>query len=291
MVKEFTDLQGIVGGLYAQAEGYPETVWRAVYEQYMPKLANSPSPETRTGALLALVDRLDTVCGCFSIGLIPSGSGDPFAVRRQANGILKIILDQRLSVSLDQLVRSSLDACGAASDDTSRELRDFFQGRLRFVFEEMGFAYDFINATLAAGGDDPLDTLMRLRALQAMREEADFLSLASNFKRIVNILAQAGTTAGLPDDSRFTDPAERSLWLSVNDVRPKVEDARRNHDYAAALRSLASMRAIVDDFFDKVLVMADDEAIKNNRLALLNQVSGLLRSIADISQIVIDRST
>lgn len=290
MVKEFTDLQGIVGGLYAQAEGYPEAVWRAVYEQYMPKSANSPSPDSRTGALLALADRLDTVCGCFSIGLIPSGSGDPFAVRRQANGILKIILDQRLSVSMEKLIRLSLSSFGEVREGTPRELMDFFQGRLRFVFEEMGFAYDFINATLAAGYDDPLDALERLRALQAMREETDFLSLASNFKRIINILAQAGGIHGLPDDAKFADPAERALWLRILDVRPEVEAARRNHDYGAALRALASMRGVVDEFFEKVLVMAEDEAIKKNRLALLSQVSLLLRSIADISQIVMERS-
>lgn len=290
MVKEFTDLQGIVGGLYAQAEGYPEAVWRAVYEQYMPKSASSASPESRAGALLALTDRLDTVCGCFTIGLIPSGSGDPFAVRRQANGILKIILDQRLGLSLEQLIRLSLSSFEVTREGTERELMDFFQGRLRFVFEEMGFAYDFINAALAAGHDDPLDVLERLRALQTMREEIDFLSLASNFKRIINILAQARGIEGVPDDLKFTDLAERALWLRILAVRPEVESARRNHDYRAALKALASMRGVIDEFFEQVLVMAEDETIKNNRLALLNQVSLLLRSIADISQIVIERS-
>ncbi|MDR0842961.1 MAG: glycine--tRNA ligase subunit beta, partial [Acidobacteriota bacterium] len=159
MVKEFTDLQGVVGGLYAKAEGYPEAVWRAIYEQYLPKSATSPSPESRTGAILALADRLDTVCGCFCVGLIPSGSGDPFAVRRQGNGILKIILDHRLSLSLDTLVSKSLEAHKKASGNTAGELRQFFEARLRFIFEEMGFAYDCVNAALTAGFDNPLDAL------------------------------------------------------------------------------------------------------------------------------------
>lgn len=157
MVKEFTDLQGIVGGLYARAENYPDSVWRAIYEQYDPKSTASASPSSEAGAILALVDRLDTVCGCFSVGLIPSGSGDPFAVRRQGNGILKIIFDHRLSLSLEDMIQWSLTAYGRRDDPMSAGLREFFDGRLRFLFDEMGYAYDCINATLAAGCDNPLD--------------------------------------------------------------------------------------------------------------------------------------
>jgi len=287
MVKEFTDLQGIVGGLYAQAEGHAETVWRAVYEQYLPKSTNSPSPSTVEGALLSLADRLDTVCGCFSVGLIPSGSRDPFAVRRQGNGILKIILDHRISLSLDELIRWGLEACSVPLAPTAQELREFFEGRLRFLLEEMGYSYDCINAAVAVGFDDPHDTLDRLRALQAMKQEADFLSLASNFKRIVNILAQAGEVSGFPEESQMAEAAELALWQSYLQVRPEVELAKQNHDYGSALRSLASMRRAVDDFFDKVLVMAQDSAIRSNRLSLLKQLSQLFLSVADISQIVL----
>ncbi len=289
MVKEFTDLQGIVGGLYARAEGYPEPVWRAIYEQYEPKSTSAPSPASVTGAILALVDRLDTVCGCFSVGLIPSGSGDPFAVRRQGNGILKIIFDHRLSISLKDVIEWSLTAYGRNMESVFDGLKEFFEGRLRFLFEEMGFAYDCVNATLAAGFDDPLDALERLRALQELRQEPDFLSLASNFKRVVNILSQAGDGSGALDESRLQDPAELALWRSYLEVRPEVEAARKNHDYGAALRSLASMRRVVDDFFKEVMVMAEDPAIRNNRISLLHTVSQLFRSIADISRIVIER--
>jgi glycyl-tRNA synthetase beta chain len=289
MVKEFTDLQGIVGGLYARAEGYPDSVWRAVYEQYEPKSTSSPSPGSETGAILALVDRLDTVCGCFSVGLIPSGSGDPFAVRRQGNGILKIIFDHRLSISLQDMIQWSLTAYGRQADDVTAALKEFFEGRLRFLFEEMGFAYDCINATLAAGFDDPLDTLERLRALQELRQEPDFLSLASNFKRVVNILSQAGVTGGVPEESVLQDPAEKALWQYFLRIQPEVEAARKKHDYGAALRALASMRRVVDEFFTEVMVMAEDPALRKNRIALLYAVSQLFRSIADISRFVIER--
>jgi glycyl-tRNA synthetase beta chain len=290
MVKEFTDLQGIVGGLYARAEGYPDAIWQAVYEQYQPKSTNAPSPDSKTGAILALVDRLDTVCGCFSVGLIPSGSGDPFAVRRQANGILKIIFDHRLSISLQDMIQWSLAAYAFQADDLSSALREFFEGRLRFLFEEMGFAYDCINAVLAAGFDNPLDALERLRALQALRQEADFLSLASNFKRVVNILSQAEDCGGEPDQTLFRDPAETALWQCYLRVRPEVESARENHDYDAALRALASMRGVVDAFFKEVMVMDEDPVLRHNRISLLFFISQLFRSIADISRIVIEKS-
>ncbi|MDR0310169.1 MAG: glycine--tRNA ligase subunit beta [Acidobacteriota bacterium] len=287
MVKEFTDLQGVVGGLYAKAEGYPEAVSKAIGEQYYPKSTTSPSPESRTGAILALADRLDTVCGCFSIGLIPSGSGDPFAIRRQGNGILKIILDHRMNLSLGALIADSLKAYGKAPEEgkCSGELMQFFEGRLRFLFEEMGFAYDCVNAAIAAGFDNPLDLLERLRAIQAMREEADFLSLASNFKRVVNILEQAEKRGDDVNPTFFADPAENALYRSYLDVRPEVEAAGRNHDYGTALRALASMRGVVDEFFNRVMVMAEDAAIRANRIALLESISRLFSGLADISKI------
>ncbi|MBN1571237.1 MAG: glycine--tRNA ligase subunit beta [Acidobacteria bacterium] len=290
MVKEFTDLQGIVGGLYARAEGYPASVWQAIYEQYYPKSANSASPSSNTGALLALVDRLDTVCGCFSVGLIPSGSGDPFAVRRQGNGIIKIIFDHRLSLSLDEMFRWSLKAYDRESDQVINALKEFFEGRLRFLFEETGFAYDCINAVLAAGFDDPLDVLERLKSLQELRQEADFLSLASNFKRIMNLLAQAGIASESLEESLLKEPAEVALWQSYIKVQPEVSAAQKNHDYGTALRALASMRLVVDEFFKEIMVMAEDLRIRANRIALLNRISQLFCKIADISKIVIERS-
>jgi glycyl-tRNA synthetase beta chain len=296
MVKEFSDLQGIVGGLYAREERYPAPVWQAVYEQYRPKSTAAPSPSSATGAILALADRLDSVCGCFSVGLIPSGSGDPFAVRRQGNGILKIVFDHRLSLSLKQVIQWSLETHGRASIELSRELEEFFEGRLRFLFEEMGFSYDCIHAVLAAGTDNPMDTLQRLSALEELRQESDFLSLASNFKRIANILSQAENVnfspdaGNRPDESALKDPAEQALWRSYLRVEPEVRAAQGNHDYGSALRSLASMRSAVDEFFGEVMVMAEDPAVRSNRISLLNCISQLFFGIADISKIVIERT-
>lgn len=291
MVKEFTDLQGIVGGLYARSEGYPEPVCKAVYEQYAPKSADSPSPASETGAILAMADRLDTVCGCFTIGLTPSGSGDPFAVRRQGNGIIKILFDHRMSLSLREAVAWSLKCYGKNSEGTCGELMEFFVGRLRFMLEEMGYAYDSIQAVLEAGSDDPLDALQRLKALTALRNEADFLSLASNFKRIVNITAQAGGAEGEPDSSKFETEEEKALWRSYLDIRPEVHNARQLHDYGRAFRLLASMREVVDRFFQEVLVMAEDPVIRANRIALLSCISNLFKSLADISKIVIEKGS
>lgn len=289
MVKEFTDLQGVVGGLYARAEGYREEVWRAVYEQYMPRSSNSPSPSTMPAALLSLADRLDTVCGCFSVGLIPSGSKDPFAVRRQGNGILKIMLDHNISASLKRLVAASLDTHGRAAEGTASELAKFFEGRLRFLFEEAGYPYDCINAALATGSDDPVNAAARVRALQETRQEADFLALASSFKRVMNILAQSDAPGDAPDPSKMTDEAEKALFQSYQKIQPEVEAAARDHRYGDALYLMASLRGAVDQFFTEVLVMAEDPALRRNRLALLGRLAQLFLSVADISQIVLER--
>ncbi|PYV18539.1 MAG: glycine--tRNA ligase subunit beta [Acidobacteria bacterium] len=292
MVKEFTDLQGIVGGLYARSEGQPESVWRAIYEQYLPKSTVTPSPATRTGALLGLADRLDTVCGCFLAGLVPTGSRDPFAVRRQGNGICKIILDHGLRLSLASLIERGLEVHGVAAAEarkTGAALGEFFEGRLRFLFEERGFSYDSVNAALAVGFDDPVDAAERVAALEEMRREADFLAVASNFKRVKNILAQAGEVSGEPDPAWLSEEAERALWRRYLETRPEVEDARRNHDYRRALRALAALRQRVDGFFDSVLVMAEDAVLRQNRLRLLAELGRLLSSVADISEIVVER--
>jgi glycyl-tRNA synthetase beta chain len=289
MVKEFTNLQGVVGGLYARAEGYPETVWRGIYEQYMPKTSTSPSPSTLTSAVLSLTDRLDSVCGCFAADLIPSGSKDPFAVRRQGNGIIKILLDHRIHASLEQLISWGLAALGGAAAETAGELKRFFEGRLRFVFEEMGSSYDCINAALAVGFDDPVDAAARVGALQEMRQEPDFQALASSFKRVMNILAQAETPAEPPDPSLMSDAEESALWQRYLEVSSGVQAAGCNHRYDDALRLMASLRGAVDAFFNKVLVMAEDPAVRRNRLALLNQLARLFLSLADISQMVVER--
>jgi glycyl-tRNA synthetase beta chain len=289
MVKEFTDLQGVVGGLYARAEGYADPIWRAVYEHYQPKTGTSPSPESRLGALLSLVDRIDTICSCFSVGLIPSGSKDPFGLRRQGNGFLKILLDHRMSVSLKNLISAGLAAHTKAAPNISSDVMQFLQGRLRHLCDEMSFSYDSVNAALAAGYDDPLDAVERIRALEDVRKEEDFLALSTSFKRIMNILEKSQAQASKPDPTLMTDGSERALWEAYVRNQPQVEALRANHSYGPALRILASMRGVVDDFFDDVLVMDKNPEVRTNRLALLQQIAGLFLKIADISQIVVER--
>jgi glycyl-tRNA synthetase beta chain len=277
--------------LEARAEGYSEKIWRSVYEQYLPKSSASPSPSTLAAAVLALSDKLDTICGCFSADLIPTGSRDPFAVRRQGNGLLKIMLDHRIGASLGQLVSWSLQALGRHEVATQVELLRFFEGRLRFLFEEMGFAYDCVNAALAVGFDDPVDALERVRALQEMRQAPDFLVLASSFKRVLNILAQSDTPPGSPDVALMSDTAETGLWEKYLEILPGVDAAAKSRQYGKALRLMASLRGGVDQFFEQVLVMAEDRAVRQNRFSLLGELSRLFLRVADISQIVLEKTS
>jgi len=288
MVKEFTGLQGIVGGLYARAEGYPETIWRAVYEQYLPLSARAKSPSTVLGAVLSVADRLDTVCGCFSVGLVPTGSRDPFALRRQGNGLLKIILDHRLRLSLTRLQEWGMDAIGRDESEIRHEVGTFLEGRLRFLLEEMGYSQDCIQAVFASGCDDPVDAMERVQALQSMRAQEDFQALAAAFKRIRNILAKRDSAAGEPDPGRMTDPAEVELFHKTAELQSQIEDARSRGDYPAALRALASMRPAVDRFFEEVLVMAEDATVRENRLALLGRLATTFLGIADLSLIAME---
>jgi glycyl-tRNA synthetase beta chain len=240
--------------------------------------------------VLSLTDRLDTVCGCFSAGLIPSGSKDPFAVRRQGNGILKILIDHQIHASLSRFIDWSLAAFPAADAGVGAELNKFLEGRLRFLLDEMKYSYDTVNAALAAGLDDPVDAVARVRALQEMRREPEFLALSTSFKRVMNIIGDAAGQRMEPDAELLQEGAEKALWSRCLEIRPLVEDAGRQHRYPEALRLMASLRGDVDRFFTDVLVMAEDPALRANRLALLAQLARLFLSVADISQIAVEGS-
>lgn len=294
MVKEFTNLQGIVGGLYAREEGYPESVWKAVYDQYLPLSADGTSPETVTGALLSIADKMDTVAGCFGIGLIPSGSKDPFGLRRLGQGIIKICFDHRLNLSLAALSETSLRllAVRRSRDETEAraDLLGFLERRLRFLLQERGFQYDVINAVLASGSDDPYDALKRAEAVAAIRPEEEFEAISVAFKRVKNILtgqdeAREGESlqAGL-----LKEPTERALYDLFSEIRPRVDEEIGQLRYYEALKRIASMRRIVDKFFDDVLVMAPEADLRKNRLILLRKISGMYMRIADLSEIVVE---
>ncbi len=274
MVKEFTDLQGVVGGLYAKAQGEPEEVWKAIYDHYKPVSMDSPVPSTLSGQIVSLADKLDTLRGAFQIGMVPTGSKDPFALRRAAQGLVKIIVEGCLRLSLAQLI----------GNDPA--LRDFIADRVKYYFREIrGFKYDEVNAVLASGWDDLVDVQARLSALQAVRPTENFEPLAASFKRIANILKQADfepAAAARVDTALLEAGPERELY----DEFDRIREAARSTEYVHALDAIASIRPNVDLFFDKVLVNAPDPNIRQNRLTMLHQLLTEFSTIADFSEIV-----
>ncbi len=272
LVKEFTELQGVVGGLYARAQGEPEAVWTAVYDHYKPVSMEDSVPRTIAGQLVALADKLDTLRGCFAIDLLPTGSKDPFALRRAAQGVVKILVEAKLRIPVRKLVAG--DA----------RLEEFLLDRIRYYFREIrGFKYDEINAVLASGWDDLVDVEARLEAIQAVRPTADFEPLAASFKRIQNILKQAQVTGGGAIDPALLEAGpESDLFAEFERVKRTAAEL----EYRPALESIASIRPIVDLFFDKVLVNAPDAKVRQNRLTLLYTLLAEFSTIADFSEIV-----
>jgi glycyl-tRNA synthetase beta chain len=264
MVKEFTDLQGVIGGLYAKAQGEPEPVWRAVYEHYQPLSMEASIPETPEGQIVALADKLDTLRGCFSVGLAPTGSKDPFALRRAAQGVVKILVEAGLPYYLDQLV--------------SGDLREFFVERIQHYFREVRkFKYDEVNAVVKAGISTLKDVEDRLIQLAEVRPTPNFEPLAASFKRINNILKQAN----------FTD-SHAAVDAALLEAGPEKElyDAYQAIAPSAPLREVAGLRPAVDLYFDKVMVNVDDQQVRKNRLSMLSQMLRKFSTIADFSEIV-----
>jgi glycyl-tRNA synthetase beta chain len=276
MVKEFTDLQGIVGGLYARAQGEPEAVARAIYDHYKPTSMEDSIPGTPEGRLVALADKVDTLRGCFAIELIPTGSKDPFALRRAAQGVVKILVEGGMGLRLSSL----------ANGDAA--LAEFLLDRVKYYFREVrGYKYDEVNAVLAAGADDLTDVSERMAAIQAVRPTADFEPLAASFKRIKNILKQADFQGAGKVDAQLLEPGpEAELYLAFERRKVEVAAHRETKEYGTALSLIASLRPQVDLFFDKVLVNAPDERVRRNRLTLLANLLTEFSSIADFSEIV-----
>lgn len=297
MVREFTELQGIVGGLYARQQGEPEEIAQAVYDHYRPAGLDDPIPRNFTGCAVALADKLDSIAGCFAVGLIPSGSSDPYGLRRAALGIVKILLEKKLPLSLSAAV-SAAGKCLAShaprlhvSAAVSRQALEFLLERARFVFQQRhGYAYDEVNAVLAAGADDLVDIARRLEALKAIRPTKNFTALAAAFKRIRRILEKAGPADGWKQPAvaaeLLTEPAERSLYGAARKVGEEALRHRRDGRYREALQAIATLRPQVDEFFDDVLVMADDEAVRKNRLTMLAELLKEFSTIADLSEVV-----
>jgi len=280
MVKEFTELQGIIGGLYAKAQGEPDPVAEAIYDHYKPLSMEDALPRTEDGRILSLADKLDTLRGCFSIGLVPTSSKDPFALRRAAHGVIRILAEGKLAVNFPWL----------AGGDAA--LEEFLLDRVRYYFREIrGFAYDEVNAVLASGFEYLTDAGNRLAALRQVRPTENFEPLAASFKRIRNILRQAGYEGGgLLKVSLLEAGPEAELHSAFVRVSGRVAHYRAAGDYRAALEVIASLRPNVDLFFDKVLVNTPDLNKRQNRLALLDGLLTEFSSIADFSEIVTTQS-
>lgn len=283
MVGEFPELQGVMGGLYAKAQGESQEVADAIYHHYKPAGQGAEIPPTSAGRLVALADKLHTLGGMFRLGKIPTGSRDPFALRRAAYGIIQILVKGQLAISFDQLVAM------AEAGEHAAALRDFFVERLRYYLGEQGHQYDEINAVLAASDAEPLDAARRSTAIAQVRPTENFASLAAGFKRIRNILEKAGGVDLYAqkqlDESKLEEGAERALFDAYQQLR---QDMDGQPDYAASLERTASLRPQVDQFFDDVLVMAKDEAVRENRLTFLAQLLREFSTIADFSEIVVE---
>ena len=293
LVKEFTELQGVVGGLYARAQKLGEAVAHAIYWQYSPAAVEDPIPPTIEGQVLGIADRIQTIVAMFGIGLEPTGSKDPYALRRAANAIVKILAETGLPLSISDLLDSAPDQ---PTPETREKLRAFFRERLEFWLREVrGFAYDVVNAVLAAGADDVRDAIARAEALAEVRGSEDLAAIAAAFKRIKNILRQAVEkgviTAEEVDkaafrDDLFRESEETALAYHAGRLDRDVEELRNRREYRAALQQIATLRSNVDLFFDKVMVMVDDADLRRNRLGLIAAVLGRFSTIADFSELV-----
>ncbi len=309
LVKEFTELQGIVGGLYARVQQLdpilPDTtraaIADAIYDQYKPESMEDSVPRTIEGGVLSLADKADSIAGMFALGLIPTGSKDPFALRRQANAIVRIIAEHKLPLSLRQLfavARREYEGSPAEPKFKDHEygpqIEAFFRERLEFYLRDVrGFAYDVVSAVLGANSDEVLDALARAEAVAKVRPSEDFESISAAFKRMKNILRQANEKK-VRIDEQFSldvlqDAAERPLAQAVPSTSAQVRKLREQGQYEQALQEIAKLRPVIDQFFDKVMVMVEDERIRANRLALLQAMLNEFSTIADFSEIVTEK--
>lgn len=292
MVKEFTSLQGVMGGIYAREEGQPEEVWQAVYDQYMPASTEDRIPRGRIGQVAGLADRLDTLVGIFGLGLIPTGSRDPFGLRRAAQGVVRIALEGGLPIDLEEAAARAAvhysDRLTRSSEQILDDLRPFLHDRVRYVLGLAGYAYDEIEAALAAGGSNLPDLKARVDALHRVREEPGFLTVVLAAKRIVNILKDAPEET--LDEQFLAEPAEKDLYAAFQGLRSEVEEAAAAGEYERCLRRIAGLAPVLDRFFVDVLVMDPDPRIRSNRIALLQAIHRTVSRTARLTEVVVDKA-
>jgi glycyl-tRNA synthetase beta chain len=287
MVGEFPELQGTMGRYYAEAQGEPEELARALEEHYRPRYAGDSLPTTKTGQAVAIADKIDTLVGIFAIEQRPTGAKDPFGLRRAALGLLRIVLEGRLELDLFELLRAAAAAQPVQRPGVIDEVYDFLAERLRgLLLEEAGTTSEMLDAVFANRPRSPLDAVTRLQALREFLLLPEAGILAAINKRIVNILKKTslGPDVGVNADA-LTEDAERQLHKVLSDLRVPVEDAATQRRYAQSLRALVALRAPVDEFFERIMVMDDNIERRNNRLALLRDVQRLLGGVADLSRL------
>jgi glycyl-tRNA synthetase len=294
MVKEFPELQGIMGGIYAREQGEREEVCEAIYEHYRPASLDEETPRAPLGCALSIVDRLDTLAALFAVGEAPTGSRDPFGLRRTGQGLVKILLDRALHLPLDTLLAKAMEVVElqeapivGSRRDRLQALGEFIRGRVRFILEQAGHRFDLVNAALASGGLDPLDVRLRVAALESLREDANFAAISLSFKRIRKILAQAAQEVSL-DPGALREEAERRLYERLSEARQRLGELVARRDYVQALQILAALRPPIDLFFDKVLVMDKDPVLRRSRLGLLRALSEMFLSLADFSEVAVE---
>ncbi|MBL4635515.1 MAG: glycine--tRNA ligase subunit beta [Kofleriaceae bacterium] len=293
MVGEFPELQGTMGRRYATLAGEPEEVATAIEEHYLPRGASDALPTSEVAAVVGLADRLDTIAGCFSIGVIPTGSADPFGLRRAALGILRLLTEREWKVDLSVLVAravkevASQQSLKADLSAVEGKMLEFLRVRFRGILTDgRGLPADCVDAALSVGYYDPRDARARAEAVAQLRERDDFEPLAAAFKRVANIL-KGQSSAGEPSVDSFVEEAERDLWSAFQGIEKRVETGLLASDYVLALTVLSELKAPVDSFFDSVMVMDEDETIRANRLAMLSRINHTFTKIADFRQLAV----
>src|SRR4030067_369859 len=284
VVGEFPKLQGIIGREYALLDGEKNEAADAIYEHYLPRFSGDELPKTNAGIVLSIADKIDNICGSFAIGLIPTGSQDPYALRRQGLGILQILLSKKIHISLIGLVESALSALKdkvKKIEDAKKDALDFIRQRMDNLLTSEGYRYDIVDAVLTAKFDDPYDCFLRIQALNKLKDEPYFEPLMISFKRVINIVPK--DFKGAVDEKALKEPAEKELFKSYKALKGDVSPLIKAYKYEDALKRISGLKKEVDAFFDKVLVMDKDEKIKGNRLGLLNEIGILFNIIADFT--------
>ncbi len=296
MVFEFPELQGVMGREYALVQGEEPEVANGIFEHYLPRGAGDALPQSPAGIIVGLADKLDTLAGYFGLGLIPTGSNDPLALRRAAQGVVSVLIERGVRANLSELIGFALAGYNQFDDATRAKARDalleFFRARLEGVMKERGFRYDVIEAVLAAGMADPVDALARAEALHSSLTNPEFAAVTSAFKRVANIAAKAeaegeAVANAASRETQALVPAEAELWQAFSNLRAEAEAALEARDYGEFYRLATRLKQPVDAFFEQVLVMDPNPDVRRNRLAMLKEIAGLLTRPADLAKLTV----